>query len=186
MSKISIYIASVLCGLFLIMGCSNKPKNSTVSTAVESKEIVWVSFAEAIEQSKKVPKPIFIDVYTDWCGWCKRMDVTTFKDQSVVDYMNKNYYCIKFDAEGGESITFPNEKTYTKSGRSHELAVELLDGRMSYPSVVYLDKAFTKIQAVPGYREADELIMISKYFGEDHYKTTDWEKFKEQYVSNGY
>lgn len=151
------------------------------STDEEKISINWLTFEEAIEMSKKQPKPIFVDVYTHWCGWCKKMDKDTFENPKVVAYMNKNYYCIKFNAEGKENVVFP-QKTYTNTGRNHELAVELLEGKMSYPSVVYLDKTFAKIQVLPGYRAADEFVKISKFMGEEIYKKQSWEDFSAGYT----
>ncbi len=43
-----------------------------------SKTVRWLSWEEAIELSKEDPRKIVIDVYTEWCGWCKKMDKTTF------------------------------------------------------------------------------------------------------------
>ena len=47
-------------------------------------KINWMSFEEAIARSKEDPKHIFVDVYTDWCGWCKKMDASTFVDPVIV------------------------------------------------------------------------------------------------------
>ena len=44
--------------------------------------------------------------YTSWCGWCKRMDGSTFSDPTIVNYMNAKYYCVKFDAETKDTIVF--------------------------------------------------------------------------------
>ena len=144
---------------------------------VDVSKIEWISFEEAIERSKKEPRPIFVDVYTHWCGWCKKMDRDTFQNPKVVAYMNKQYYCIKFNAEQKEDVVFPH-KTYKSAGKSHELAIELLDRKMSYPSVVYMDKTFAKIQAIPGYRGATEFLPISRFMGEEIYKTKTWEQFQ--------
>ena len=88
-------------------------------------------------------KKVFIDLYTDWCGWCKRMDATTFTDLTVVDYISKNYYCVKFDAERRDTVTFNNYKFYDVSPTSKRgtnlFAYTLLEGKMSYPSFVMLD-----------------------------------------------
>ena len=50
-----------------------------------------MGFEEAVAKSEKAPKKLFIDVYTDWCGWCKKMDKTTFAETEVAKYINENY-----------------------------------------------------------------------------------------------
>jgi len=63
------------------------------------------SFNEALEESKKTGKPIFMDAYAKWCGPCKRMAATTFKDESVGEYFNKNFINLKIDWEESEGIS---------------------------------------------------------------------------------
>ena len=61
---------------------------------------------EALAAQEKEPKKIFMDVYTKWCGPCKMLDRNTFSDKKVIEFVNKNYYAVKFNAEGTEEITF--------------------------------------------------------------------------------
>ncbi len=61
--------------------------------------VQWITWEEAMELSKTEPRKIVVDVYTDWCGWCKKMDKATFQDEEIVEYINENYYAIKFNAE---------------------------------------------------------------------------------------
>ena len=79
--------------------------------AEENVEVNWMSFEEAVEASKKTKKKIFIDVYTDWCGWCKVMDKNTFSQNDIAKYLNDNFYSVKLDAEGEGDITF-KDHTY--------------------------------------------------------------------------
>ena len=74
-------------------------------------KIQWMSIEEAyaLTLTESTPKKIFIDVYTDWCGWCKRMDKATFQNPEVAAYMNAHYYNVKFDAEQKESIEMNNK-----------------------------------------------------------------------------
>lgn len=150
-------------------------------------EIEWMTIEEALERSKTEKRKIFIDVFTEWCGWCKRMDQSTFVDPSVAQYLNENYYPVKFDAEQQDEISF-NNKTYRfrKNGARgyHELAAELLNNRLSFPTVVFLDENMHVIQPIPGYLEAQKLETILNYFGTDSHKTTPWETYERKFSEN--
>lgn len=198
-SKLNLFqrVGSVLSALFLLslLACgptsAEKPGSppaaaNTAPAPAKAREtaspgtIQWMGMEEALAAQQSDPKPIFIDVYTDWCGWCKKMDQTTFKDPDVVKYMNENFYAVKFDAEQKENIEY---KGYTlkfiAQGRRgvHELAYSLLDGRLGYPSYVYLDENQDRITISPGYKTADSFIKELQYIGDGHYKTKKYEEY---------
>jgi thioredoxin-related protein len=155
------------------------------SAASATDKIKWVSIEEAAALNKKKPKKIFVDMYTDWCGWCKKMDASTFINPVIVKYMNDNYYAVKFNAERKDTVTF-NGKSYmnsnpTGSRSSHQLAQELLGGRMSYPSFVFLDENLAKVTTVPGFRKAPEFEAILNYISTNAYKTQKWEEFNASF-----
>lgn len=160
--------------------------SGTGLVAQTNKHINWVSWEEAIELSKHEKKKIFIDVYTDWCGWCKKMDSNTFQESHIAAYINKHYYAIKFNAEQREAIEL-NGKVYkfVKSGRRgyHELAATIMRGKMSYPTIVFLDEEYEILQAIPGFRDVETFEMIMTYFGENHHTETPWKKYSGNYVS---
>lgn len=146
--------------------------------------VIWLSFEEAVSSSALEQRKIFIDVYTDWCGWCKRMDATTFSDPAVAEVLQNKFYPVKFNAEQREPITFNNHTfNFVPRGTKgyHELAATLLNGKLSYPSVVFLNENFEIIQVLPGYRKADEFLKIITFIGEDHYLTTSWDDFSKAY-----
>ncbi len=151
-------------------------------------QVRWLSFEDAIKKAETQPRKIFIDVYTDWCGWCKKMDANTFTNDAIAKYLNENYYPVKFDAEYKNDIVF-NGKTYkfikTYRGGYHELATEILSGKLSFPSTVFIDEYGDIIQAIPGYQDIRSLDMILHYFGENHHKTTPWRKYEKNYKMGG-
>lgn len=148
--------------------------------------VKWLTIEEAYAKSKTEPRKIFVDVYTHWCGWCRKMDAVTFENPVIAKYLNEKYYPVKLNAETHDTIFF-NEKMYVfiPSGNRgyHELANELMQGKMSYPTVVFLDERMHTIQAIPGFREAEEMDKILKYFGENFYRTTEYGVFQSAYVS---
>lgn len=159
---------------------SQSPESSTSQVAAEG-DLKWYSWEEAVEANKKQPKKILVDVYTDWCGWCKRMDATTFSDQTVKDYLNKHFYAVKFDAEQKEDIVYDGHtfkfQPYGRRG-AHELAIQLLNGRMSYPSVVYLNESFEIITVSPGYKMPDDIMKELHFVGDEIYKEKTWSDYQ--------
>jgi len=148
-------------------------------------KVNWLSWSEALELNQKEKKKIMVDIYTPWCGWCKKMEKTTFSTPNIADYVNENYYAVKFNAEQKEDIIF-NNKLYKYIGNFgrrgyHELAFEIMRGKMSYPTVVFIDENQNVIQPIPGFQNAKNFEMIMTYFAENFYKAVPWQKFTEAY-----
>lgn len=147
-------------------------------------KIEWLSWDQAVAKMEKQPRKIMVDVYTDWCGWCKRMDATTMEDPKIIKIINEKYYAVKMDGEGKKDITFRG-RTYKFIAQGHrgyhELPAELLSGKMSYPTLVFLDEDYGIIQPLPGYQDVPTLEPILAYFGGGFYKTTPWESFQNDF-----
>lgn len=149
--------------------------------ADQNNKIKWMSWEEAVEANKVEQKKIFVDVYTNWCHWCKEMDKSTFKDAEVIKLLNEKFYAVKFNAEQKENIEFDNHTFgYRQSGRrgAHELAMALLDNNMGYPSFVFLDESFQRIMLSPGFKKPPKLIKELTYTSNEAYKHTKWDDFQ--------
>lgn len=158
----------------------------TSKKAVEPQDKVnWVSIEEAEKMAAEDGKKILIDFYTDWCGWCKKMDKTTYADAKVVAYLNENFHSVKFDAEQKEDVLI-KDRTYkfVASGRRgyHELAGEILGGRMSYPSTSFLDNELGIITNLPGFQKADFMLGVLHFINEEAYKENiPFDKYYEEF-----
>ena len=149
-------------------------------------EINWISFEEAVAKTSENPKMILVDLYTDWCGWCKKMDRDTYSRAEIVAYVNDKFYAVKFDAEGVEEVSFRGHTfKFVASGRKgyHELAAALTQNKLSYPTTGFMNEELQIIQPVPGYLDAPTFDTISKYMGEGKYKNTAWPDFQKSYQS---
>lgn len=161
------------------------------SEKVESKKpttkIQWLSFDEAMRRHKQNPKKIFVDLYTDWCIWCLKMEKATFEHPVIAEYINENFYPVKLDAEMRQAILFKNNEYVFRpnEGRRgvHEMAIYLTRGRLNYPSVVFLDENISNPQPVPGYQNPVRMDKLLKFFGENYYKQVDWGLFNQIYKS---
>lgn len=146
----------------------------------EEEEIKWLTIAEVEKLNQEKPKPIIVDFYTDWCGWCKHMDKTTYSDPAVVSFINRYFYPVKINAESADTVVFRG-KIYppVKSGSKYVsgLAVEMMGGKMSYPTTVFLyDKEKINI-VVPGYLDVIKMQGFLIYFIENAYLSTNINDF---------
>jgi len=152
----------------------------------EPNEIHWISFEEAITLNKTNPKPIIVDVYTDWCHWCKVMDKKTYSNKTIVAYINANYYAVKFDAEQKEPVTFNGHTfNYLSQGRrgSHEFAHAILNGKLSYPSTVFFNKNLEITYVAPGYLEKSRMEKLINYMHQEIFLEKDWDTFEKEFKS---
>ena len=143
------------------------------SIAQDNTKIKWYSIEEVTKLNEKNPRKVFIDLYTDWCGWCKKLDQTTFVDPVIVKLLNSEFYAVKFNAESKDPISFGGKTFVNEGGKSrnpHQLAVAMLQGQMSYPSAAYMDEDLQLLTAVPGYLTAKDLEPILNFFANDSYK----------------
>ena len=163
---------------------------STASIYAQDK-IMWMSMNDALEAQKDEPKKIIMDVYTTWCGPCKLLDKNTFSNKDVIQFINENYYPVKFNAEGPEEITFedfkytnPNYQPERKGRNATHFFADAL--RIpGYPSLVFFEENGKLIQAVPGYKTPKELEIYLKMIANDDYKALTtveaWEDYQKKF-----
>jgi thioredoxin-related protein len=158
----------------------------------EASPVKWLTFEEAVEKSKTEKRKIFIDVYTDWCGWCKVMDKNTFTDPKIAKLLNEQFYPVKFDAEQTGDVEFRGTTfkfvPYGNKG-SHQLAMALLNNQMSYPNFVFLDEEFRIVPIIegytslPGYRKPEEFHIFVSFVSGDFYKKLAFQDYQKEYKS---
>ena len=159
----------------------------SAQNAAPADKVKWYSFEEAAKMNETNPKKVFIDVYTDWCGWCKVLDKNTFSNPVISKILIDNFYAVKLDAERKDTVVFnghsfvnPNP-TGTRS--THELASSMLQGKMSYPSMVFFNEKMQFLTTVQGYLKPEEFEPILSYFASDKYLTMKYDSFKLTFIS---
>ncbi|CAF3425427.1 unnamed protein product [Rotaria sp. Silwood2] len=163
----------------MLNSASAKIKRSTSETDVK-----WTTIDQSVADAKTGNKKfILVDLYTDWCGWCKKMDENTLQDAGIISLLNEDFTSVKFNAESPTPVMF-NGKSYafTKTGArgANQLAMDLgsVGGKLGYPTIVILDANGNKLQAFPGYKDVETLNAILKFYKSGSYKTMDFQQFQ--------
>ncbi len=125
--------------------------------------IHWLTHEQGFKKRLNEPKPIFIDVYTDWCKYCKIMESTTYKDRKIVQYMNRYFHAVKMNPEQEGNIEYDG-KAYTLNQFVTAAGVQ------GFPASIIFDKEGKFIFTLPGYHEADRMLKMLSYFKEELYK----------------
>jgi len=177
------YFQTLILSFALVFAVSSGGKAQTL---VSPSPVQWYSIEQADSLFNLQPRPLFIDVYTEWCGWCEHMMKTTFAHPGIAGFMNNNFYNVRFDAETFDTLTF-HGKTYTNPGGAnkpkHDLAKYLLSGRYSFPTIVYMSRN-KQFYPIPGYKGISELEPFLVYFSEDLNTAVNLEDFDRYFKSS--
>lgn len=156
-----------------------------------SQSINWVTMDKALELQKNTPKNIMIDIYTTWCGPCKMLDKNTFTNKDLIAFVNANYYAVKFNAEGNESVNYKNRlfenpnydpAKAKRRNSAHQFSQYL--GVRAYPTIVFLDDNAELIAPIPGYQTVQKIEIYLQLFKDQTYKDINsQEAFNTYYKS---
>jgi len=209
MKKLS--LLTLVITIFCLAACTSDPKtdsgdqakkeatNANATTMGSAKtpdeaprgKINWITLDELEGKMKEEPRKVLVDLYTGWCGWCKRMDKNTFQHGEIAKYVNDNFYAVKFDAETKDKVSFKgSDFEFVQSGRrgTNMFAYKLIlgdkpTGRVGYPTIAFLDESLNRIDAFPGYKDASKFDAVAHFISENHYKNQSLAEFQQGFTS---
>lgn len=168
-----IAIFSLAC-VFLFCSAKVKP--------TEKQKINWLTIEEVAVKMKSDPKPILMDIYTNWCYWCKVMDKKTYNNKEVISYINQHFYAVKLNAETKQPVLWDNTTyKYDEGNKVNDFALFATQGQLAFPNTVIFPQTEKIPAAIPGFMEPKEMEIILKYFGEGYYKTQNFNEYSANF-----
>jgi thioredoxin-related protein len=160
--------------LFLVIPGSTRIKG-------KSAKIEWLTPEEAERRLRNDPRPVLIDLYTDWCGWCKVMDRKTYSRQGLIDYVNARFHCVRLNAESREEVKWGARVFgYNAQARVNQFALAITDGELAFPTTVIIPADGSKPQSIAGFLDIKDMEILLRYFGEGMYGKVDFEEFRKK------
>jgi thioredoxin-related protein len=136
--------------------------------------VAWRGWNDGLAAAAGSRKPVIVDVYTDWCGWCKRMDRDVYARAEVSEYLNRTFVMVRLNAESNERVQYTG----------HSLTARSLAGGFQvtgYPTTIFLRSNGEHLVNVPGYLAPEKFMLLVRYIGDGHMdKGETWEDYSHQ------
>jgi len=150
----------------------------------DKEKINWLTIEEVNAKMKEEPKPVIIDLYTNWCYWCKVMDKKTYTDSKVISYINSHFYAVKLNAETKDAVVWNNKNyLYNEGNKVNDFALYVTQGQLAFPNTVIFPEIQKPPAAIPGFMEPKEIEVILKYFGDGKYKSENFNEYSVNFKS---
>jgi len=147
--------------LILLAVLAFVPFGTGVSRA-ESRDIVWRKWDAGLREANNSNRPVLVDVYTDWCGWCRRMERDVYARPDVREYLASKFVTVKLDAEDESDVGYEGKSLSSRSLASRFRVT-------GYPTTVFLRANGEHLVNVPGYVEGDRFLSLLQYIGEGEF-----------------
>lgn len=132
-----------------------------LNTQVHAAAPAWKDWNAGLREAATAGKPVVVDVYTDWCTWCKRMDQDVYSRPEVKQYLAAHFVTVKLNAEYTTAARYEG-KAFTSRSLAERFRVN------GYPTTIFLRANGTHIANVPGYVPADRFMLLLRYIGDGH------------------
>ena len=156
-----------------------KRLNRSATPAPGEKKLDWLAFDAASARAMSEGKHVIVDIYTNWCGWCKVMERETYGNPEVADYLTQNFVLAKVNGESSAKIHWKG-KELTERQFAREVGVT------GFPATYFLKPDLELLGGVPGFIRAPEFMLMARYVNIKWYekgKLADY--IKEQRAAGG-
>ena len=141
------------------------------SSAVAARATEWKAWDAGLSSAASSRRPVLVDVYTNWCRWCRQMDRDVYGREDVQKYLDAHFVTVKLDAESGESVTYRG-RAMTARALASSFSVS------GYPTTIFLAANGDHLVNVPGYVEPGRFLLLLRYIGDGHMdRGVTWDEY---------
>lgn len=157
-------VLAALCALLVALPAAASAASAAApARGAAAARVAWRGWDEGLAEAKTSGRPVLVDVYTDWCGWCRRMERDVYARPEVRAYLDRHYVTIKLNAESEQPASYRGRRHTQQS-----IAAEF--GVTGYPTTLFLKPNGEHLVKAPGYLPADRFLLILRYVAEGHFE----------------
>ncbi len=156
---LSALLALPLAGIAPAHGAEKKAPAKAPPAAQQSapKSMQWVALDEAVKTAAASGKYVFVTVYTDWCGYCRKLNNVTFKAGPVLEELHKNFQSVRINAESKQPVIWQGKKMSER-----EVAGEAW-GVTGYPTMLFMSPKGEIIGSYSAYAAPELMVNLLTY-----------------------
>jgi thioredoxin-related protein len=156
---------------FVTISCSAET-DAAENQPVDQQQSFWVTLEQAQTQARDQGKYILLDVYTEWCGFCRRMIRETYADKRVQEALDRYFYPVRIDAESSRQVKF--------QGENFSMAdLALAFGVQSFPTTIFLNPDGEPVALQPGFIEPGRFHKMLSFVGSESYRYQTFQQYSE-------
>lgn len=181
MSRFKYLFLLLVLGTFSVSGCGSKETGTTEvsspkpasTTGVTSTTVGWRNFDEGLGFATESNQPIYVFIKSKRCGWCQKMEKETLTDPEVKQALS-NLVPVVLQGDSRRVVTYKGQ-SYSEA----QLVREVFRVR-GFPTSIFLEPDGDIIGGLPGYLQPKQMVVITNYVGEGHYKNRSFEDYMKE------
>lgn len=143
----------------------------SVTSVAGAHAVEWKSWNAGLSAAASARRPVVVDVYTDWCRWCRQMEREVYGRADVEQYLASRFVTVKLNAESSEPVSYQG-RSLTARALASSFDVS------GYPTTIFLSADGGHLVNVPGYVEPGKFLMLLRYIGDGHLERgVKWDEF---------
>ena len=166
----AILVFTLLFSLSAIAG-SEKKDTGDKKSADKPKEINWMKYDVGLKAAKENGKHVLVNFTTAWCGYCKKMNATTFKEPEVIKMLDDGFISIMVDGDSKKELNIDGYKITERDLSRAEYQVR------GYPAYWFLKPDGERLGVLPGYQEAGTFLDVLYFMKEALYEKMEFEEY---------
>jgi thioredoxin-related protein len=133
-----------------------KDKAAPAAKSSARTSVKWVPLESGFKTAEASKRYVFVSVYTDWCGYCKKLNAVTFKAAPVIAELDKNFESIRLNAESEAIVTWKGKQMSSRALATHW-------GVEGFPTLLFLNRKGEIVGSFASYVEPELMVKLLTY-----------------------